>query len=134
MIQDPPSLRLIVPSVESLAENAVVMFKFTRLGFAIGGVTVAGVTLPTRGTRFYTHGPVAAVHAAWEERCDACHEPFKPVNGNTWLVERFESQWVDGMREALQTEGPVVVDIRVTREENTYPMIPASQPARNMVG
>src|SRR5437868_15343194 len=43
VIQDPPSLRLIVPSVESLAENAVVMFKFTRLGFAIGGVTVAGV-------------------------------------------------------------------------------------------
>ena len=26
---------------------------------------------------------------------------------------------------ALATEGPVVVDVRVTREENTYPMIPA---------
>jgi hypothetical protein len=24
--------------------------------------------------------------------------------------------------------------VRVTREENTYPMIPAGQPARNMVG
>ena len=31
-------------------------------------------------------------------------------------------------------EGPVLVDVRVTREENTYPMIPAGQPARNMVG
>jgi acetolactate synthase-1/2/3 large subunit len=41
---------------------------------------------------------------------------------------------VDGMREALATEGPVLVDVRVTREENTYPMIPAGQPARNMVG
>jgi acetolactate synthase-1/2/3 large subunit len=41
---------------------------------------------------------------------------------------------VDGMREALATDGPVLVDVRVTREENTYPMIPAGQPARDMVG
>jgi acetolactate synthase-1/2/3 large subunit len=41
---------------------------------------------------------------------------------------------VDGMKEAVATEGPVVVDVRVTREENCYPMIPAGQPARNMVG
>jgi acetolactate synthase-1/2/3 large subunit len=30
--------------------------------------------------------------------------------------------------------GPVLVDVRVTREENTYPMIPAGQAARDMVG
>jgi acetolactate synthase I/II/III large subunit len=41
---------------------------------------------------------------------------------------------VEGMKEALATEGPVIVDVRVTREENCYPMIPAGQPARNMVG
>ena len=41
---------------------------------------------------------------------------------------------VEDMREALATEGPVLVDVRVSREENTYPMIPAGQPARNMVG
>src|SRR5437868_5738069 len=41
---------------------------------------------------------------------------------------------VEGIREALRAEGPVVADVRVTREENTYPMIPAGQPARNMVG
>jgi acetolactate synthase-1/2/3 large subunit len=41
---------------------------------------------------------------------------------------------VQDMRDALATEGPVLVDVRVTREENTYPMIPAGQPARNMVG
>ena len=28
----------------------------------------------------------------------------------------------------------VVVDVRVTREENVYPMIPAGQAARDMVG
>jgi acetolactate synthase-1/2/3 large subunit len=37
-------------------------------------------------------------------------------------------------REALATDGPVLVDVRVTREENTYPMIPAGQAARDMVG
>jgi acetolactate synthase-1/2/3 large subunit len=49
---------------------------------------------------------------------------------------RFEDKktLVNDMREALATEGPVLVDVRVTREENTYPMIPAGQPARNMVG
>jgi acetolactate synthase-1/2/3 large subunit len=41
---------------------------------------------------------------------------------------------VADLKEALATEGPVLVDVRVTREENTYPMIPAGQPAREMVG
>jgi acetolactate synthase-1/2/3 large subunit len=38
------------------------------------------------------------------------------------------------MRRAIGTPGPVVVDVRVTREENTYPMIAPGQAARNMVG
>ena len=41
---------------------------------------------------------------------------------------------VDGMKQALATEGPVLVDVRVTAEENVYPMIPAGQAARDMVG
>jgi acetolactate synthase I/II/III large subunit len=41
---------------------------------------------------------------------------------------------VADMREALATEGPVLVDVRVTREENTYPMIAPGQAARDMVG
>ncbi len=49
---------------------------------------------------------------------------------------RFEDKktLVNDMREAIATEGPVLVDVRVTREENTYPMIPAGQAARDMVG
>jgi acetolactate synthase I/II/III large subunit len=49
---------------------------------------------------------------------------------------RFEDKrtLINDMREALAIDGPVLVDVRVTREENTYPMIPAGQPARNMVG
>ncbi len=41
---------------------------------------------------------------------------------------------VDDMKRAIATEGPVLVDVRVTREENTYPMIPAGHAAREMVG
>ena len=41
---------------------------------------------------------------------------------------------VRDMQAAIATEGPVLVDVRVTREENTYPMIPAGQAARDMVG
>ena len=41
---------------------------------------------------------------------------------------------VDDMRAALDTPGPVVVDVRVTQEENVYPMIQPGQAARDMVG
>jgi acetolactate synthase-1/2/3 large subunit len=40
----------------------------------------------------------------------------------------------DAMREAIDTEGPVVLDVRVRKEENCYPMIPAGAAARDMVG
>jgi acetolactate synthase-1/2/3 large subunit len=41
---------------------------------------------------------------------------------------------VEQMREAIAEPGPVVLDVHVTREENCYPMIPAGQAARDMVG
>ena len=41
---------------------------------------------------------------------------------------------VEDMKRAIATPGPVLVDVRVTREENTYPMIPAGSAAREMVG
>jgi acetolactate synthase I/II/III large subunit len=49
---------------------------------------------------------------------------------------RFEDKTtlVEDIKRAIATDGPVLVDVRVTREENTYPMIPAGQPAREMVG
>ena len=40
----------------------------------------------------------------------------------------------DDLREALATPGPVVVDVRVAREENVYPMIAPGAAARDMVG
>ena len=49
---------------------------------------------------------------------------------------RFEDKHtlVEDIQRAIATDGPVVVDVRVTREENTYPMIPAGKAAREMVG
>ncbi|HEV2819325.1 MAG TPA: biosynthetic-type acetolactate synthase large subunit [Solirubrobacteraceae bacterium] len=41
---------------------------------------------------------------------------------------------VEALREAIATPGPVMVDVRVGREENVYPMIAPGQAARDMVG
>ncbi|HEY7631978.1 MAG TPA: biosynthetic-type acetolactate synthase large subunit [Thermoleophilaceae bacterium] len=45
-----------------------------------------------------------------------------------------KNEMVDAMKTALETDGPVVLDVHVTKEENCYPMIPAGQAARDMVG
>ena len=41
---------------------------------------------------------------------------------------------VERLGEAIATPGPVMVDVRVGREENVYPMIAPGQAARDMVG
>jgi acetolactate synthase-1/2/3 large subunit len=45
-----------------------------------------------------------------------------------------KEELVEGMKTAIAAEGPVMVDVQVTKEENCYPMIPAGQAARDMVG
>jgi acetolactate synthase-1/2/3 large subunit len=45
-----------------------------------------------------------------------------------------KSTLVDDIRSAIATPGPVLADVRVTREENTYPMIAPGAAARDMVG
>jgi acetolactate synthase-1/2/3 large subunit len=54
--------------------------------------------------------------------------------GATGMRLTDKNTLVEDMRQALEIDGPVLVDVRVTREENTYPMIPAGQAARDMVG
>jgi acetolactate synthase-1/2/3 large subunit len=54
--------------------------------------------------------------------------------GATGMRLTDKTTLVADVKTALETEGPVVVDVRVTREENTYPMIPAGAAAREMVG
>jgi acetolactate synthase I/II/III large subunit len=54
--------------------------------------------------------------------------------GATGMRLENKATLVQDLRRAIETPGPVVVDVRVTREENTYPMIPAGAAARDMVG
>ncbi len=54
--------------------------------------------------------------------------------GATGMRVFDKSTLVDQMRAALETEGTVVMDVRVSAEENVYPMIAPGQAARDMVG
>jgi acetolactate synthase-1/2/3 large subunit len=54
--------------------------------------------------------------------------------GATGMRATDKGTLVEQMREAILADGPVVLDVHVTREENCYPMIPAGQAARDMVG
>jgi acetolactate synthase I/II/III large subunit len=54
--------------------------------------------------------------------------------GATGMRATDKDTLVEAMREAIAADGPVVLDVQVTKEENCYPMIPAGQPARDMVG
>jgi acetolactate synthase I/II/III large subunit len=56
------------------------------------------------------------------------------AHGVTGMRFQDKNTLVADFKRAIDTDGPVLVDVRVTREENTYPMIPAGQPAREMVG
>jgi acetolactate synthase-1/2/3 large subunit len=54
--------------------------------------------------------------------------------GATGMRVEDKGELTDAMRAAIEADGPVVCDVRVTPEENCYPMIPAGQAARDMVG
>src|SRR6476620_2571211 len=54
--------------------------------------------------------------------------------GATGLLCEDSADLEETMRSALDADGPVLVDVRVTPEENCYPMIPAGHAARDMVG
>jgi acetolactate synthase-1/2/3 large subunit len=77
----------------------------------------------------------------WDRRYSQVHMGDYPdfvklaeAYGATGLRFEDKATLVKDMRAAIETEGPVLVDVRVTQEENTYPMIPAGQAARDMVG
>jgi acetolactate synthase I/II/III large subunit len=77
----------------------------------------------------------------WDKRysqVDMGHYPdfvkLADAYGATGIRLTDKTTLVPDMREALAIEGPVLVDVRVTREENTYPMIAPGQAARDMVG
>jgi acetolactate synthase-1/2/3 large subunit len=54
--------------------------------------------------------------------------------GATGMRVTADDEVEDAMKQAIETEGPVVLDVQVRKEENCYPMIPAGAAARDMVG
>ncbi len=77
----------------------------------------------------------------WDRRYSAVELAGSPdwvklaeAYGATGMRETKKEQLVETMRAALATEGPVVLDVHVSKEENVYPMIPAGEAARDMVG
>jgi acetolactate synthase I/II/III large subunit len=53
--------------------------------------------------------------------------------GATGLRVEDAADLEETMTKAIETDGPVLVDVRVTQEENVYPMIVPGQAARDMV-
>jgi acetolactate synthase-1/2/3 large subunit len=77
----------------------------------------------------------------WERRYSAVDMGATPdwvkladAYGALGMRATKKEELVDSMRTAIEADGPVVVDVQVTKEENCYPMIPAGQAARDMVG
>jgi acetolactate synthase-1/2/3 large subunit len=53
-----------------------------------------------------------------------------------WTADRAndKNRLEDQMKAALEADGPVLLDVQVSKEENCFPMIPAGAAARDMVG
>jgi acetolactate synthase-1/2/3 large subunit len=77
----------------------------------------------------------------WDKRYSAVDMGTSPdwvklaeAFGATGMRVEADDEMDEAMRQAIGTPGPVVLDVRVRREENCYPMIPAGAAARDMVG
>ena len=54
--------------------------------------------------------------------------------GATGISVQEPDQVEPALKRAFATEGPVVVDVHVEREENVWPMVPAGAPIHEMIG
>jgi acetolactate synthase I/II/III large subunit len=77
----------------------------------------------------------------WDKRYSHVHMGTSPdwvkladAFGATGMRVTHKDELGDAMKTALDTDGPVVLDVQVSKEENCYPMIPAGAAARDMVG
>jgi acetolactate synthase-1/2/3 large subunit len=77
----------------------------------------------------------------WEERYKSIEMGPSPdwvklaeAFGWTGILCDRKDDLAGAMRTALETPGPVLLDVRVAPKENCYPMIPAGAAARDMVG
>lgn len=66
--------------------------RWWKVALAVAATTVAlawwlsGFLHSDGGRTRYSRGPVASVHAMWDEKCDACHTSFQPIQGDAWVT------------------------------------------------
>ncbi len=77
----------------------------------------------------------------WDERYQSVEMGASPdwpklaeAFGWTGMQCTRKGELREAMKVALAVDGPVLLDVHVTKAENCYPMIPAGQAARDMVG
>ena len=58
---------------------ALAIAALVALGWAASGWLMSG-----QGQTYYSRGPVAAVHATWDNDCMACHTAFTPLSGDAY--------------------------------------------------
>ncbi|MBE9170771.1 biosynthetic-type acetolactate synthase large subunit [Pleurocapsales cyanobacterium LEGE 06147] len=61
-------------------------------------------------------------------------EIFAKAYGVKGIIVRDRAQLTDAIAEMLAYDGPVLIDARVTRDENCYPMVPPGKSNAQMVG
>ncbi|MFO0952846.1 MAG: cytochrome c3 family protein [Isosphaeraceae bacterium] len=55
-----------------------------RLSVIAAALVLAWIVTAFWPSKLATHGPLARVHATWDEQCEKCHVPFTPINGSGW--------------------------------------------------
>ena len=67
-------------------EKAKVLLMVFAVFVAAGWLAWGTFIRPAQGRMSYSRGPVASVHAAWDNQCSACHTDFSPMSeGNPFM-------------------------------------------------
>jgi predicted CXXCH cytochrome family protein len=71
--------------------------RLTLVAFALSALCLlGGLLLSNESQRFYTRGPVASVHATWDQNCNVCHTAFEPLSAdNVWRSVGFTHKVAD---------------------------------------
>src|SRR6185369_6226865 len=90
MAHDPKPLDELVkaPPTAYRRADAIATDQFVLPVFAILGIIGFGVAeWLVRGEARFSPGPLAAVHAQWDNQCIACHDSSRPLSAHNWLAE-----------------------------------------------
>jgi len=106
--------------------------------------TAVGYRLPVK--IFILNNFYLGMVRQWQELFHGKRYSSTALESNPDFVRVAEAYGATGLRvtqaseikpviaEALATDGPVVVDFRIDREENVFPMVPANSPINKMIG